>query len=174
MKGSKCEVAGKTGTAWIYLDPQDKPLRGKPFETENGERKYQATFVGFFPADEPKYTAIVTVYTTLTKSLGYGGGNQPTRIFREIVDHIWAMEEEWGEELKETYNMPYMKETYIGTRQSAAPVPNLIGLGLKDAVYMLENNGYRCTFEGIGHVAKQSIKAGIQEKKGATIHIILK
>ena len=174
MKGSKCEVAGKTGTAWIYLDPQDKPLRGKPFETENGERKYQATFVGFFPADEPKYTAIVTVYTTLTKSLGYGGGNQPTRIFREIVDHIWAMEEEWGEELKETYNMPYMKETYIGTRQSAAPVPNLIGLGLKDAVYMLENNGYRCTFEGVGHVAKQSIKAGTQEKKGATIHIILK
>ena len=65
MKGAKCEVAGKTGTAWIYLDPQDKPMKGKPFETENGERKYQATFVGFFPADAPKYTAIVTVYTTL-------------------------------------------------------------------------------------------------------------
>ena len=174
MKGAKCEVAGKTGTAWIYLEPQDKPLRGKPFETENGERKYQATFVGFFPADNPKYTAIVTVYTTLTKSLGYGGGNQPTLIFRDIVDHIWAMEDEWGEELKKAYDMPYMKENYIGTRQSAAPVPNLTGLGLKDAMYMLENNGYKCTFEGIGHVAKQSIKAGTTGKKGETIHIILK
>ena len=174
MKGAKCEVAGKTGTAWIYLEPQDKPLRGKPFETENGERKYQATFVGFFPADNPKYTAIVTVYTTLTKSLGYGGGNQPTLIFRDIVDHIWAMEDEWGEELKKAYDMPYMKENYIGTRQSAAPVPNLTGLGLKDAMYMLENNGYKCTFEGIGHVAKQSIKAGTTNKKGETIHIILK
>lgn len=174
MKGAKCEVAGKTGTAWIYLDPQDKPLRGKPFETENGERKYQATFVGFFPADNPKYSAIVTVYTTLTKSLGYGGGNQPTLIFRDIVDHIWAMEDEWGEELKKAYDMPYMKESYIGTRQSAAPVPNLNGLGLKDAMYMLENNGYKCTFEGIGHVVKQSIKAGTTGKKGETIHIILK
>ena len=173
MKGARCEVAGKTGTAWIYLEPQDKPIKGRPFETENGERKYQATFVGFFPADSPKYSAIVTVYTTLTKSLGYGGGNQPTLIFRDIADHIWAMDNEWGETIKETYSMPYMKERYIGTRQSAAPVPDLTGLGLKDAVYMLENNGYKCTFEGMGLVIGQSIEAGTTGRKGETIHIIL-
>lgn len=174
MKGAKCEVAGKTGTAWIYLDPADKPLHNKPFENADGQRKYQATFVGFFPADEPKYSAIVTVYTTLTKSLGYGGGNQPAQIFRHIVDHIWAMEEEWGETIKEVYDIPHMPEKYIGTRQSSAPVPDLIGLGLKDALYMLENNGYRCTYEGVGHVASQSIKAGTASRKGETIHIVLK
>ena len=174
MKGSKCEVAGKTGTAWIYLDPQDRPSKENGYITVDGEHKYQATFVGFFPADEPKYSAIVTLYTRLTKSKDYGGGNQPTKIFRYIVDHIWATEKEWGEILEETYDLPYMKERYIGTRKSSAPVPDLIGLGLKDAIYALENNGYKCTYEGIGHVTTQSIKAGTEGKQGETIHITLK
>ena len=174
LKGAKCEVAGKTGTAWIYLEPKDNPSPKKPFETVNGERKYQATFVGFFPADNPKYSAIVTLYTTLTKSLGYGGGNQPTRIFKDIVDHVWALENDWGEVVDEVYQLPYMKEEHIGTRKSAAPVPDLEGKGLKDAIYALENNGYRCTFEGVGHVVSQSIEAGKNAKRGETVHIILK
>ena len=66
-----------------------------------------------------------------------------------------------------------MKEEHIGTRQSVSPVPNLKGKGLKDAIYALENNGYRCTYEGVGHVVKQSLEAGKQGKKGETVHIIL-
>lgn len=174
LKGAKCEIAGKTGTAWIYLDPQDNPLKNKPYETADGQRKYQATFVGFFPADNPKYSAIVTVYTTLTKSVGYGGGNHPTKIFKEISDQIWALETEWGETAKEVYDIPYMKEEHIGIRQSSAPVPNLKGKGLKDSIYALENNGYICSYEGVGHVVSQSIPAGKQGKKGETVHIILK
>ena len=174
MKGARCEVAGKTGTAWVYLDPSDNPLPGNSYENAKGERKYQATFVGFFPADNPKYSAIVTVYTGLTTSGGYGGGNQPTLIFKDIVDQIWAMDSEWGEEIKEVYSVPRMKDTnYLGIRQSAAPVPDLTGLGLKDAIYLLENNGYKCSFEGVGHVVKQSIEAGTESRKGETIHIIL-
>lgn len=174
LKGAKCEIAGKTGTAWVYLDEKDNPNPKKRYETMDGKRKYQATFVGFFPADKPKYSAIVTVYTTLTTSKSYGGGNQPTKIFKEISDKVWAFDNEWGETTKEVYNIPYMKEEHIGTRQSVSPVPNLKGKGLKDAIYALENNGYRCTYEGVGHVVKQSLEAGKQGKKGETVHIILK
>ena len=174
LKGAKCEVAGKTGTAWVYLEPKDNPKKGNSFETENGEKKYQATFVGFFPADNPKYSAIVTVYTKLTKKPGYGGSNHPTKIFGEIVDHVWALNEEWGEEIEEVYKMPAMKEKFIGTRQGTAPVPDLSGMGLKDAIYALENNGYACTFEGTGHVTRQSIKPGTTGKPGQTVHIVLK
>lgn len=174
LKDAKCRVAGKTGTAWISLDAEDKPLKGKPFETADGERKYQATFVGFFPADNPKYSAIVTIYTKLTKMQNYGGGNQPTRIFGEIVDKVWALDKEWGEDIKEVYDMPTMKGKFIGTRQGTSPVPELKGMGLKDALYALENNGYRCTYEGVGHVVEQSIKAGTECKKGETVHIVLK
>jgi hypothetical protein len=45
---------------------------------------------------------------------------------------------------------------------------------LKDSIYALENNGYRCTYEGVGHVVSQSIPAGKQARKGETVHIILK
>lgn len=174
LKGAKCEIAGKTGTAWVYLDAKDNPSKSKPYETTDGKRKYQATFVGFFPADNPKYSAIVTVYTTLTTSKGYGGGNQPTKIFKEISDKIWAFDNEWGETATEVYDIPYMKEEHIGTRKSGSPVPNLKGKGLKDAIYALENNGYTCTYEGIGHVASQIPAAGKNGRKGETVHIILK
>lgn len=174
LKGAKCEIAGKTGTAWVYLDAKDKPKKGKPWENEKGERKYQATFVGFFPADKPKYSAIVTVYTTMTTSRNYGGGNQPTKIFKEISDKIWAFDKEWGEVVEEVYSIPYMREDHIGTRQSSGPVPNLKDKGLKDAIYALENNGYKCTYEGVGRVVSQSKAAGVQGKKGETVHIILK
>ena len=174
LKGAKCEIAGKTGTAWVYLDASDNPSSRKPYETVDGKRKYQATFVGFFPADDPKYSAIVTVYTTLTTSKSYGGGNHPTKIFKEISDKIWAFDNEWGETAKEVYDIPYMKEEHIGTRQTGGPVPNLKGKGLKDAIYALENNGYKCTYEGVGHVVSQSIPAGGQSKKGETVHIKLK
>ena len=173
LKGAKCEVAGKTGTAWVYLDKKDNPKPGDGYITIDGRRKYQATFVGFFPADEPKYSVIVTLYTYLTSSNSYGGSNHPTKIFKEISDRIWAFDSEWGERVKEVYNIPYMKEEHIGTRQSVSPVPNLKGKGLKDAIYALENNGYRCTYEGVGHVVKQSLEAGKQGRKGETVHIIL-
>ena len=174
LKGAKCEIAGKTGTAWVYLDDRDNPNPKKRYETMDGKRRYQATFVGFFPADAPKYSVIVTVYTTLTTSKSYGGGNQPTRIFREIADRIWAFDNEWGEVAEEVYGIPYMREDHIGTRKSGSPVPNLKGKGLKDAIYALENNGYRCTYEGVGHVVKQSVEAGKQGRKGETVHITLK
>ena len=47
-------------------------------------------------------------------------------------------------------------------------------MGLKDAVYAIENNGYRCSYEGIGHVVKQTPASGTQYKKGQTISIVLK
>ena len=86
LKNAKCVVAGKTGTAWTVLRPDEKPQKGKPFESINGEKKYQATFVGFFPADEPKYSAIVVVYTKLTRGSVYGG-TIPALTFKEIVDN---------------------------------------------------------------------------------------
>ena len=174
LRNAKCEVAGKTGTARTVLDASEKPMKGKPYMTEDGYKKFQATFVGFFPADAPEYSAIVTVYTKLTKSDSYGGGNQPTLVLREIVDNLWALDSRWGAEIKARAEIPDMTPKYIGTRKGASPVPDVKGMGLKDAIYAIENNGFRCTYEGIGHVAKQSPKAGEKYAKDKEIHIILK
>ena len=174
LKNAKCEVAGKTGTARATLDVSEKPTKKDPYLTGNGERKYQATFVGFFPADNPKYSAIVTVYTKLTKSEGYGGGNHPALVFKDIVDHLWALDPNWGNVLKERAEIPQMKADYIGTRKDGGIVPDIKGMGLMDAIYAIENNGYKCHYEGIGHVVRQIPAAGTKHKKGETIQIILK
>ncbi len=174
LKNAKCVVAGKTGTARTVLSPDEKPLKNDPYVSENGERKYQATFVGFFPADEPKYTAIVVVYTRPTKGSVYGGVI-PAKTFREIVDNLWSLDSSWGEDLQARAKVPEMRPEYIGTRKgSSIPVPDVKGMGLKDAIYAIENNGYRCHYEGIGHVVSQIPAAGKCCGKGEIIKLVLR
>ena len=174
LKNAKCTIAGKTGTARVVLEPADKPQKGNPYVNDNNQKKYQATFVGFFPADDPKYSAIVTVYTGLTGSNGYGGGNHPAKVFGEVVNNLWALDSSWGTEIKDRTRLPEMHPSYIGTRKGSGPVPDVKGMGLKDAIYALENNGYKCTYEGMGHVVSQSPAAGTTHSQGKTVHIRLK
>lgn len=173
LKNARFTVAGKTGTARMVLDKSERDGNPDPYYDREGRRKYQATFVGFFPAEDPQYTAIVTVYTKLTNKNVYGGVI-PAMTFREIVDQIWALDSKWGDELKKVAAIPDMKPEYIATRSgSVIPVPDLAGMGLKDAIYAIENNGYRCVYEGVGHVKSQIPAAGTECRKGETIKIVL-
>lgn len=175
LKNAKCTVAGKTGTARMVLTDEEKGKSRDPYKTIDGFRKFQATFVGFFPAEEPRYTAIVTIYTKLTKSASYGGGNIPAIVFKDIVDDVWSLDSSWGNIVEKNGKVPDMQEEYIGTgEQSDGAVPNLKGMGLKDAIYAIENNGYRCRYEGVGHVVSQNPSEGTKAKKGDIIKIILK
>ena len=116
----------------------------------------------------------MTVYTGLTKSNGYGGGNHPARVFGEVVDNLWALDSDWGNTIHNRAKMPKMRAEYIGTRKGGGPVPDVRDMGLKDAIYALENNGYKCQYEGIGHVVSQIPAAGTQCKKGETVKLVLK
>ena len=104
LSGAKCAVAGKTGTARIVLDPK-KVKRRTAYEDFQGRKQYQATFVGFFPADEPKYTAIVVIYSNLDREIFYGG-TTPAMTFREIVDKIYAIDPDGGATLYSTGKVP--------------------------------------------------------------------
>lgn len=174
LKDSKCTIAGKTGTSRMHLTEEERAGSRKAYEDINGRKKHNATFVGFFPAEEPKYTAIVVVYTGLMNDNVYGG-SIPAMTFKDIVDDLWAYDNEWGRELKNRGEVPQMSAGHISISKSEdAPVPDLNGLGLKDAIYAIENNGYRCAHKGVGHVVSQTPKAGSKMKKGGTINIVLK
>lgn len=174
LKNAKCTVAGKTGTSRMHLTREERAGSSDPYADINGRKKHQATFVGFFPAEEPKYTAIVVVYTGLMSHDVYGG-KIPAMTFKEIADGLWAYESEWGSELKKRGEVPQMMADHISiSREADSPVPDLTGLGLTDALYAIENNGYRCRHKGTGHVVSQSPKAGTKMKKGETINIVLK
>ena len=174
LKNAKCVVAGKTGTARIVLNKEERGGSSDPFINSNGQKKHQGTFVGFFPADNPKYTAIVTIWSGLTSQNFYGGA-YPAAAFKDIVDAVWSLDTTWGEDHTQTGKVPQMKAGFIETEKGTGlPVPDLKGMGLKDAIFAIENNGYRCSYEGIGHVVKQTPAAGTEYKKGQTISIVLK
>lgn len=84
LKGAKCAVAGKTGTAFILFD------NGQRNDAE-GRRKYQGTFVGFFPAEAPQYSVICTVYSKPTRK-SFQGGGIPAATVRELVDRIYTID----------------------------------------------------------------------------------
>lgn len=174
VKNAKCKIAGKTGTAWIALDAKFTEGKGGKYVDEEGRKQYQASFVGFFPAEAPKYTAIVTIYSTPTKESIYGG-NIPALTFKEMADKIYALDTAWGNEIEETGSLPEMTAANLNIGENMENiVPDLAEYGLKDALYIIENNGYKCQYSGAGHVASQSPEAGSVLKKGGVINIVLK
>ena len=92
LKDAKCAVAGKTGTSFgTYANGQ--------YQDAMGRRKYQGTFVGFFPADQPQYSIICTVYSKPT-SRQFQGGGIPARAIRTVVDQLYNIDPCFREELK--------------------------------------------------------------------------
>ncbi|MCK9618357.1 MAG: transpeptidase family protein [Lentimicrobiaceae bacterium] len=75
MKNNQYPIAGKTGTAKI--------LEGGKYIQE-----YNASFVGYFPADNPRYSCIVLI-SRPKKTLKYGA-ELSAPVFREIADRVYA------------------------------------------------------------------------------------
>lgn len=174
LKSARCKVAGKTGTAWVVMDPKYTGGRGGIYVDGEGRKQYQGTFVGFYPADQPKYTAIVTIWSKPTKQ-SFHGGTLPALTMKEIVDNTYALDSRWGNEIEKRGRVPEMKAEHIDTdREKGTPVPSVKGYGLMDALFAIENSGYKCCYEGCGHVISQSPQAGAILPKGETVKIILR
>ncbi len=178
LKGAKVQVAGKTGTSRQVLSAEEIKKYGmsSPYVTKDGSYHNLATFVGFFPADDPKYSAIICLKSYLIKGSVYGGV-LPAAAMREIVDALYSMDPTWGKEIEVKGTVPQMtlgrEMPSVGTGEDPV-VPDLNGLGLKDAIYMIENSGLKCVYSGTGHVSAQVPKAGHKAAKGSTVTITLK
>ena len=174
VKNARCQVAGKTGTAWVVMDTKYTGGKGGIYEDAEGRKQYQGTFVGFYPAETPKYTAIVTIWSKPTTQ-SFHGGSLPALAMKEIVDNTYALDSSWGKEIGKRGNVPEMNAGHISAEnEKGTPVPSVKGFGLKDALYAIENSGYRCSYEGCGHVVSQDPKAGASLAKGQTVKIILR
>ena len=174
LKNTRFKVAGKTGTARIVLDAQDSKNAAGRYVDEWGRKKNQATFVGFFPAEAPRYSFIVVIYSTLDRESFYGG-TLPALTARDIVDGIYAMDPVWMETLEPQAAVPPMPaQALLAQAEEAPAVPDLAGMGLRDALYAVESTGMKCEYTGTGHVASQSPKAGTAVTKGGTVKVTLK
>ena len=171
LKAAKLPVVGKTGTAQVVLTPKERKGSADPYHDTSGRKKNQGTFVGFFPADNPKYTILVTVYSYLS-GMSFYGGTKPAAAVREIVDNIYAIDDTWSKETPSTGQVPVLQAKTAD--MDGGKAPDLKGFSLMDALFALENAGYKCTYEGSGHVTAQSPAAGAALKKGETIRLTLK
>jgi hypothetical protein len=91
---------------------------------------------------------------------------------REIVDNIYAIDDTWSGRISPTGSLPRMEERLADVTDGKTP--DLKGFGLMDALYAVENAGYKCIYEGAGHVTAQSPAPGSALKKGGTIKLTLK
>lgn len=180
LKGAKLTVAGKTGTARQSLSKEEIEKYGRDpkdnTQTADGSYHNLATFVGFFPADNPKYSAIICMNSSLIRGSLYGGVG-PASAMREIVDAIYTLDPEWGAEVTAMAKVPVMGEDKEMTARSDMKnpiVPDIMGLGLKDAIFIIENSGLKCSYSGTGHVSSQNPKAGTKVADGSTITFNLK
>jgi cell division protein FtsI (penicillin-binding protein 3) len=194
------KLAGKTGTAQISSG-----------QGGYGKGLYLASFVGYFPAEKPVFSMIVTV----NKPQGaYYGGAVAGPVFREIAEKVYAVYQKIDpekEDMSEVDQLPEIKNgitrevirvmkdldidyeyesgkpsTYFtrvkkeggSLRLAENPVdgecvPDVRGMGAKDAVFLLEKAGLQVRLSGIGKVKNQSLLPGYRFKKGQTILLIL-
>lgn len=171
---AKLQVAGKTGTSRQVLSAEEIKKYGmsNPYVTKDGSFHNLGTFVCFFPADKPKYSAIICLRSTLIKGSLYGGV-LPAAAMREIVDAVHSLDPSCGKELKALAQVPRMEMEDVKP-VAGEIIPDVAGLGLRDAMYIIENSGFKCSYTGEGHVESQTPRAGEKAAKGAAVQIVLK
>ena len=189
IRTRKYKIAGKTGTTLLAYGEK----------SEDNIKQYQTSFVGFFPAENPKYSCMVVVNNP--KENGFYGGNVSAPVFKEISDKVFAADISIhnsiliAEQTKDTPNLSqgktedmsklldnlsleyektksnWMVPSYSSKKISLERrsiekdfeeglMPNLFGMNLLDAVYLLENAGLKVEIKGKGHIVNQSIKKG--------------
>ena len=202
------KAAGKTGTAQYY----DKVQGYGYHEPGIGRKLYNTTFVGYFPADKPKYSCIVVV--SRARGPFWAAGSVSAPGFREIAEKIYAMRLgiQEDESLSDSVNRPSPTPAIMHHEQALAylnglteaytdyalqgewvtlettdhegiriekanikptRVPNVIGMDITDAVYLLEGMGLKASFSGQGVVKEQSLHPGDSIKANSTINLKL-
>lgn len=185
----KYSSAGKTGTSKIAL------------EGSYGS-EYRASFAGYFPAENPKYSCMVVV-SKPKKEIGFYGNIVAAPVFKELRDNLFAEEAIEIPEVSKTFNHNYIgsskelnaihqildypkytasqNERWLKSDHTAFQtlefsddvIPDVKGMVAMDALYLLENLGLEVDLKGQGKVIKQSLKAGAKIKDNQKIALIL-
>lgn len=198
IKDADYSIAGKTGTAQTLKNGKYK-------------KQYMTSFVGYFPAEKPKYSCIVVIENP--RGVYQYGSSVAAPVFKEIADHVYARSIDMHSYLAQDFNREYgvfpviragyqpdlvticneigvsnhsnddsnwvrakIKDNAIEWRKNQnlkGLAPNVVGMTLRDALFLLESKGLKVTINGEGRVKKQSIMPGKRVRKGDIIYIEL-
>lgn len=163
--GKLFQVSGKTGTAQVACGKDGY---------HNGTRRYMVSFCGFFPSEAPKYSCIVCI---VKDGLPASGGGQCGPVFSQISQYVMAQGVTRGaSEMADSTSV--FTPSYKNTRDkvqdcSLDVVPDVHGMGAKDAVFVLERRGIKVSLHGTGSVRSQSVTSGTKVTKGMSVRLSL-
>lgn len=152
-------MAGKTGTAQVgYADKENL--------------YYASSFVGYFPADTPRYSCIVVIHKP-SKAKGYYGADVSGPVFKRIAQKVFT-DVPSTNEIKDIQKVNKNQEDsfesyYSQVQKEHKTIPNVRGMSGMDAVALLENLKLKVKIIGVGKVRKQSILPGEPIFKNSTI-----
>ncbi len=156
------KMAGKTGTArFEYWKP--------------GPPKYQASFAGFYPADNPKYTCIVMVNQP-DNSKSFYGSTVAAPVFKEIAGKTFLKTPQNVEPellVDKKVDLSRMIEPNVKVAVRGKQMPRVVGLIGKNVIPQLENLGYRVDYKGVGRIMEQFPLEGTLIKKDQKIYLSL-
>ena len=152
-------MAGKTGTSQT--------------EYWKSDDLYISSFVGYFPADKPKYSCIVVIHKP-NKNKGYYGNIVAAPVFKEIAHKIYSNTPlvEYYSEKKYIKNSGEKKINAVNELNSLI-MPDLNDFGINELIPILENAGFSVVIDGNGLNVSQSILPGTKLIKGQEIKINL-
>ncbi|MFT7251013.1 MAG: cell division protein FtsI (penicillin-binding protein 3) [Flavobacterium sp.] len=155
-------MAGKTGT--VQMNYRDK-----------SKLYYASSFVGYFPADKPKYSCIVVVHKPNVEA-GYYGADVAGPVFKRIAQKIYTDAPSTNEVKQLDNNIPSQEKSYnklYDIKTSEHIMPNVKGMPVMDAIVLLENLGLKVKVTGRGKVVRQSIDKGQRFNKNQVITLEL-
>jgi cell division protein FtsI (penicillin-binding protein 3) len=159
-------MAGKTGTAQAN------------YGTNGGaDKHYISSFVGYFPADVPKYSCIVVVHEPDKSNNNYYGADVAGPVFKRIAQKIFTDSPTRNEvknlDKKNPTQEKNYSDYYAKSQEKKNVIPNLKGMSGMDAVALLGNLKLKVKIIGVGKVKKQSINPGVAITSQATITLEL-
>lgn len=152
------DVSGKTGTAQMNYG------RG-------GGMKYMVSFCGFYPSEAPKYSCIVCIVKTGPAS----GGAHCGPVFSEIAQYAMSCGMSRSAALASDSTSVTTPSVAASLPDTIAPgkMPDVTGMGAKDATFELQKRGLKVVIKGMGRVKRQSIQPGAENLQGKTVTLTL-
>lgn len=142
-------MAGKTGTCQS--------------EYWKSSGNYIASFAGYFPADQPKYSCIVVIHKP-DVSKGYYGNIVAGPVFKKIAQKIYSNNPMIDKVEQLDHNLPKVQKSqksyYAKVQSTSNKLPDLKGMEAMDAITIAENLGLRVRVVGTGKVSNQSLLPG--------------
>lgn len=196
LRNDKVTIVGKTGTCRIaYENKPDTTKSGKALPRKIGykENQYRLAFCGIFPYENPKYTCMVLIsnpspaYKGAATTSGYVVKNIALKMYAHgmlgkhsdytanpntaTLPTIYACQGEDFDGVRGSIGVSRTKRLKAPAEVAAGNIPDVRGLGIREALARIEDAGFALEAHGSGFATHQEPAPGTPAKPGQKVKV---